>query len=238
MTPIYTTVLANPDPVQWTASSDGRYIGIGNPTARLDVDTLASLPIPIYGMLSGDAQSVVGLGSQTELVRVDVASGAIEPLPPMAFGWAFNLVDGTSSDGRTVVVESLTAAQNSGVFVLDPGATEWRQIGFTTGGAPCGLVDCFAAMMSDGGTTFAFSVSDDINPQQVWAVTASGPTLVSVTAGADPATATARCRTSPRTAATCSSPRARRTCRAAPVTRPAGSTSAISRPARRRSSRS
>ncbi len=36
MTPIYTTVLANPDPVQWTANGDGRYIGIGSPTERLD----------------------------------------------------------------------------------------------------------------------------------------------------------------------------------------------------------
>ncbi len=30
MTTIYTSVLANPDPVQWTASSDSRYIGIGD----------------------------------------------------------------------------------------------------------------------------------------------------------------------------------------------------------------
>ena len=65
-------------------------------------------------------------------MRVDVASGAVERLPPMPFGWTFNNIDGTSSDGRTVVVESLTAAQNSGVFVLDAGATEWRQIGFAT----------------------------------------------------------------------------------------------------------
>ena len=131
----------------------------------------------------------------------------------------------TNSDGRTIVVESLDAAQNSGVFVLDAGATEWRQIGFTTGGAPCGLVDCEDALISDSGTTIAFDVTDDINPEQAWAVAASGPTLVSVTPGARPATATARCRTSPRKAATCSSPRSRRTCTAALLTRPTGSTS-------------
>ena len=137
-------------------------------------------------MLSGDAQSVVGFITPTELVRVDVASGVIEGLPPMPFGWTFSNIDGMSSDGRTVVVESLTAAQNSGVFVLDAGATEWRQIGFTTGGAPCGLVNCEDALMSDSGTTFAFEVSDDVNPEQAWAVTASGPTLVSATAGGGP----------------------------------------------------
>ena len=104
----------------------------------------------------------------------------------MPFGWTFSNIDGVSSDGRTVVVESLTAAQNSGVFVLDAGATEWRQIGFTTGVAPCGLVDCEDALISDSGTTVAFDVTDGINPEQAWAVTVSGPTLVSVTPGGAP----------------------------------------------------
>ena len=186
MTPIYTTVLANPDPVQWTASSDGRYIGIGAPTERLDVDTLASIPTSAQGILSGDAESVVGFTSPTELVRVDVVSGAVEPLPPMPFGWAFNFLDGTSSDGRAVVVDSLSASQESGMFVLDAGAAVWREIGFVVAGDPCPFVNCEDALISDSGTTVVFDVSDNVNPEQSWAVTASGPTLVSVTAGGGP----------------------------------------------------
>ncbi len=77
-------------------------------------------------------------------------------------------------------------SQESGVFVLDAGAAAWREIGFVDAGDPCPFVDWYAAMMSDGGTTFAFAVSDGANPQQVWAVTASGPTLVSATAGGGP----------------------------------------------------
>jgi len=188
LTPIYTTVLANPEPVQWTANADGRYIGIGDPTRRVDVDTLATIGTPINGILSGDAQSVVGFRTPTELVRFDVASGVVEPLPAMPFGWTFNDIDGTSSDGRTVVAES-DSASATGIFVHDAGAAEWRQIGVTGSGGPCDFNSCFAAVMSDGGTTVAFDVADENPPQQVWAVTASGATLVSATAAGEPGNA-------------------------------------------------
>ena len=40
--------------------------------------------------------------------------------------------------------------------------------------------------MSDSGTTIVFDVFDNVNPEQAWAVTPSGPTLVSATAGGGP----------------------------------------------------
>jgi hypothetical protein len=53
--PLYTTVGAAPDPPSWTASDDGRCIGEGDPTARLDVDSHERVPTAIGGRLSGAA---------------------------------------------------------------------------------------------------------------------------------------------------------------------------------------
>ena len=71
--PLYTTVGPAPDPANWTASSDGRYLGVGDPTARLDVDSHERTPTGLGGLLSGDASAVVGVNVGLQVVRADVA---------------------------------------------------------------------------------------------------------------------------------------------------------------------
>ena len=122
--------------------------------------------------------------------------------------------------------------------MLDAGATEWRQIGFATSGDPCGLVDCEDTLISDSGTTIAFDVIDNVNPEQAWAVAASGPTLVSVTAGGAPGNGDSQVQdVTPEGRYVLFSSIAT-DLHGGVVTRPTGSTSETSRPARRRCSHS
>jgi hypothetical protein len=86
--PLYTTVGPAPDPPNWTASTDGRYLGVGDPTARLDVDTHERTPTSIGGLLTGDASAVVGLDAGSLHVHrtTTSGSGSWNMMPPPANG--------------------------------------------------------------------------------------------------------------------------------------------------------
>jgi hypothetical protein len=85
--PVYNDRRAGPDPLVWTASDDGRYLGVGDPTGRLDVDSHALVPTAITGLLSGDAAAVVGVDDNMQVARfvlfwsaaTDLQGGAGDP---------------------------------------------------------------------------------------------------------------------------------------------------------------
>jgi hypothetical protein len=183
--PIYTTVGAQPEPANWTASTDGRYLGAGDPTVRLDVDSLGRVPTAIGGQLSGDASTVVGVDDSRQVVRVDVATGGQEVLPPLPPGWDVDRVDTMDDAGRKVVLRATNDDLGIGILQLDRGAV-WIELGPDVGPNPCLAGECDNASSSADGSVVAFDVAEGEDPAQVWAATPNGPRIVTIsTAGGE-----------------------------------------------------
>ncbi len=177
-------------PIAWNASADGRFVGVGGPTTRLDVDTHEATHTPIHGRLSGDATVVVGLNDAQQVVRVDIATGRGDYLPPLPVGWTRSSLDATSADSRKVVVGATNANfADQGVFERGATTGQWREIGPDTGPTPCPGACSHGLISADGGTVVLQTSGAGQQPQ-VWAMVAGGRRLVSGTFGGGPANGT------------------------------------------------